>query len=71
MNTEDEMQIKEILSKIHDWLSDNEDNAYNQIVEFLLSGEIAYIPNDNKLRCLIKKYDRDVILTYMLKNFIK
>jgi uncharacterized protein (UPF0297 family) len=43
----------------------------NQIVGYLISNDLGYIPDFDDNRNRIAEFDRTVILEYMLKDYLK
>jgi len=46
-------------------------NAQNQIVGYLMSGDLGYISSHKEARNKIAKYDRTKILEVLVEDFIK
>jgi len=61
--------IKEILKEIIIDLEDNGYNAYKQITEYLITGEVGYISSYKECRNRIEKLSRRDILEIMLRDF--
>lgn len=62
---------KEILKSISNDLEDKGYNAYKQITEYLLTGEVGYISSYKECRTRISKLSRRDIVEYMLEDFLK
>lgn len=62
---------KEILKSIKEDLEDRGYNAYKQITEYLLTGEVGYISSYKECRTRISKLSRRDIVEYMLEDFLK
>lgn len=76
MNTEqktNEMQeksTKEILREVYDALSEKGYNPIGQIVGYLLSEDPTYITNCNNARALIRKIDRDELMSELVTHYL-
>jgi len=46
-------------------------NAYKQVTEYLITGEVGYITSYKECRSRIEKLNRRDVIEYMLKEFIK
>ncbi len=46
-------------------------NAYKQVTEYLLTGEIGYISSYKEARNRIEKVNRRDLVEYMLKEFVR
>jgi uncharacterized protein (UPF0297 family) len=68
-NNEDEM--KQVLSKIYEALSEKGYNPINQIVGYILSEDPTYITTHNNARSLIRRLDRDELLQALVKGYLK
>ena len=62
---------KEVLKSISLDLEDKGYNAYKQITEYLLTGEIGYISSYKECRARISKLSRRDIVEYMLEEYLK
>ena len=62
---------KDILKSISSDLEDKGYNALKQITEYLLTGEIGYISSYKDCRLRISKLNRNEIVEYMLKEYLK
>lgn len=61
---------KEVLRDICLDLEERGYNAYKQVTEYLLTGEVGYISSYKECRSRIQKLSRRDIVEYMLKDFI-
>ena len=66
---EKEMQV--ILKMVYDSLAEKGYNPINQIVGYLLSEDPTYITNNKNARGLIRRIDRDELLSELVKNYLK
>ena len=62
--------ITETLMKVNKYLEEKGYNGINQIVGYLVSGDLAYISNYKKSRNKIQKIDREKIVEALLKNYL-
>lgn len=63
--------ITETLVKVRDALDEKGYNSINQIVGYLMSGDVAYISSYKDSRKKIQKLEREKILEALLKNYLK
>ena len=64
------IKVKEILKEVYDALVEKGYNPINQIVVYILSGELNYITSYNDARNKIRLIERDELLEKMVKNYI-
>ncbi len=62
---------KEIMKSICEDLEERGYNAFKQVTEYLITGEIGYISSYKECRNRISKLDRRDTIEYMLKEFVK
>ncbi|MCH5317434.1 MAG: IreB family regulatory phosphoprotein [Eubacterium sp.] len=67
-NREDIM--KDILTQVFDALREKGYNPINQIVGYILSEDPTYITTHNNARSLIRKIDRDELLSELVKSYL-
>ncbi len=65
------MNAKEILKQVVMDLEDRGYNAYKQITEYLLTGEIGFISSYNECRSKMADLNRRDVVELMLKEFTK
>jgi len=63
-------QTRMILQEIYNALSERGYNPINQIVGYIITEDPTYITNHNNARALIRKLDRDELLSTLLKNYL-
>lgn len=63
--------ITEVLSHVNNALNEKGYNGINQIVGYLMSGDLGYISSYKDSRKKIQKLDREKILEALLKNYLK
>lgn len=73
VNTEeiDKENSRSIIKNIIDDLEEAGYNAYKQVTEYLLTGEIGYISSYKEARTKIEKTNRRDLVEYMLREFTK
>lgn len=73
VNTEeiDKENSRSIIKNIIDDLEEAGYNAYKQVTEYLLTGEIGYISSYKEARTKIEKINRRDLVEYMLREFTK
>ena len=72
--TQDEFQdalIAKTVKEVAEILEERGYNAKNQIVGYLMSGDLGYISSHKEARNKITKIDRTKILEVLVDNFIK
>ncbi len=70
----DEIDVKNSKEIIKSIISDLENagyNAYKQVTEYLLTGEVGYISSYKEARNRIEKINRRDLVEYMLREFTK
>lgn len=63
--------IKSTLSDIISDMNDAGYNAYKQITEYLITGEVGYITSYKECRSRIEKINRRDLVEFMLKEYTK
>ena len=66
----DEPETHLILRSVYDALVEKGYNPINQIVGYILSEDPTYITNHNGARALIRRIDRDELLTELVKCYL-
>lgn len=65
---------EDIKSTLRDIINDMNDagyNAYKQITEYLITGEVGYITSYKECRSRIEKINRRDLVEFMLKGYAK
>ena len=72
-NTEElnEQLIKETLTYVVEALTERGYNPINQIVGYIISGDLGYISSYKEARNRISKIDRTVLVEILLKDYLK
>ncbi len=65
-----EMEIREILGTVYNALKEKGYDPVNQLVGYILSEDPTYITSHNNARSLIRKLDRDEIMSSLIKNYL-
>lgn len=63
-------EMKEILSTVYDALMEKGHNPINQIVGYILSEDPTYITNYKNARSLIRRIDRDELMSALVRNYL-
>ena len=71
VTSEPEVQVKEILDRVYNAMSEKGYNPVNQIVGYIMSGDPTYITSHNNARSMIMKVERDELVEELLKEYIK
>lgn len=69
-----EVNSEIIKDTLHDVLESLEERGYNplnQLVGYIISGDLGYISSYNMARNKISKIDRTVLAEELLKNYLK
>ena len=72
-NTEElnEELIRETLAYVVEALAERGYNPINQIVGYIISGDLGYISSYKEARNRISKIDRTVLVEVLLKEYLK
>ena len=65
-----ELEMKETLKQVYDALVEKGYNPINQIVGYILSEDPTYITNYNNARGLIRRVDRDTLLSELVRSYL-
>ena len=65
-----ECEIHDTLFQVYEALSSKGYDPVNQLVGYFISEDPTYITNHNNARALIRKLDRDEVLTIMIKKYL-
>lgn len=63
--------VYDTLKEVADAIKERGYNWSNQIVGYLMSGDLGYISSYKEARNKIAKIDREVLLEALLKNYLK
>jgi len=63
-------EMREILQQVYDALSEKGYNPVNQLVGYILSEDPTYITTYKNARALIRKIDRDDLLSALLGSYL-
>ena len=66
-----EIEVKDVIPKIYEALTEKGYNPVNQIVGYVMSGDPTYITSHNGARSLIRRVERDEIIELLLEDYIK
>jgi len=67
----DNDEIKRVIKEISESMQDKGYDPVNQIVGYLISNDLGYIPDFDDNRNKITTLDRTLILESMLKDYLK
>lgn len=70
VQSEQDLEIRHILTEVYDALTEKGYNAVNQIVGYILSEDPTYITNHKNARSLIRKIDRDELLNILVTSYL-
>ena len=71
VSQEAESDMRAILRELYDTLCEKGYNPIGQIVGYLLSEDPTYITNYRNARALIRKIDRDALMSELVKNYLE
>ena len=63
--------VKETLTNVLEALEERGYNPINQLVGYIISGDLGYISSYKEARNRIAKIDRTVLVETLLKNYLK
>lgn len=66
-----EKVIKDTLDEAINALSERGYNPINQLVGYIISGDLGYISSYKGIRNKISKIDRTILVEVLLKNYLK
>ncbi len=66
-----DVEIKQILQAVYSALSEKGYRPIDQIVFYILSEDPTYITNYKNARSLIRKIDRDELISALLKSYLE
>lgn len=70
LGSNDEREMKMILSAVYEALSEKGYNPVYQIVGYILSGDPTYITNHKNARNLICRIDRDELMSALVRTYL-
>ena len=65
------MRAKEILKEVYQALVEKGYNPINQIVGYIMSGDLGYISSYKEARNRISKIDRVLLIEELIKSYLK
>lgn len=71
VETEQEVEVREVLRIVHEALVVKGYNPVNQIVGYIMSGDPTYITSYNNARSIIMKVERDELVEEVLGEYIR
>ena len=71
VNLDRPMKPRDILTAVHQALTEKGYNPINQIVGYILSEDPTYITTHKNARSLIRRLDRDELLQDLVKDYLK
>ena len=67
----DEETIKSVLRDVLESLEERGYNPVNQLVGYLMSGDLGYISSYKDARNKISEIDRSIIIESLIKNYLR
>lgn len=71
LGDESDIQMRSVVTQVYEALVENGYNPINQLVGYILSEDPTYITTHKNARNLIRKIDRDELLSALLKYYLK
>lgn len=71
VQTEQQLQVGDILKTVYQAMTEKGYNPVNQIVGYIMSGDPTYITSHKNARSLISKVERDELVEELLKVYIE
>jgi len=71
LRSDEPISSREILKEVYEAMSEKGYNPIGQIVGYLLSEDPTYITNYKNARALIRKIDRDELMSELVKNYLE
>ncbi len=71
VQTEQELQVGDILKTVYQAMTEKGYNPVNQIAGYIMSGDPTYITSHKGARSLISKVERDELVEELLKVYIE
>lgn len=71
LGDESDIQMRSVITQVYEALVENGYNPINQLVGYILSEDPTYITTHKNARNLIRKIDRDELLSALLKYYLK
>ena len=68
---EENTKCREVLKEVYQSLVEKGYNPINQIVGYIISGDLGYISSYKEARNRIAKIDRTTLVEELLKNYLK
>ena len=69
-NEEPNIPTREVIQQVYEALEEKGYNPINQIVGYILSEDPTYITNYNNARGLIRRVDRDTLLSELVRSYL-
>ena len=68
---EENTKAKEILKDVYEALQEKGYNPINQLVGYIISGDLGYISSYKETRNKLSKIDRSTLVEVILKEYLK
>ncbi len=69
--SDDKENMRRILRSVYEALTEKGYNPINQIVGYLLTEDPTYITNYKNARGLIRRIDRDELMSALVRNYLE
>lgn len=67
----EDSEIKQVIKEVSKSMEENGYDAINQIVGYIISNDLGYIPDFDDNRNKIAKLDRTLIVENILRDYLK
>ena len=67
----EDIEIKQVIKEVSKSMEENGYDAINQIVGYIISNDLGYIPDFDDNRNKIAKLDRTMIVENILRDYLK
>ncbi len=67
---EGEIAIRSVLQDVYNALLEKGYNPINQLVGYIITEDPTYITNHKNARSLIRKVERDELLSFLLRSYL-
>lgn len=71
LSRDNTMETKEIISHVFNALKEKDYDPINQIIGYILSGDLTYITSHKDARSIIRQLERDELLEEILEKYLE
>ena len=70
-NTDQDIDIKDVMHRVYEAMEEKGYNPVNQIVGYIMSGDPTYITSHKGARSLLLRVERDELVEELLREYVK